>query len=78
MVSWEGVGGAVAGLSVQLMSNALRKHKLRRHPWEHLICMGVGYYFMDGFARWADQLDAQTDLSLEQRARLRGQHVPSK
>ena len=34
--------GALCGLGVQLYSNTVRRLPLMRHPWEHLIAMGVG------------------------------------
>ncbi|RVW75559.1 hypothetical protein CK203_056468 [Vitis vinifera] len=39
------VVGAVLGLSVQLHSNALRKLLLMRHPWEHVLAIGIGAVF---------------------------------
>lgn len=67
MVGTAAAVGAVAGLTVQLLSNALRKHKLRRHPWEHLICMGVGAFAMHEMHSRTDQWYAETEEIIAKR-----------
>eukprot|EP00871_Galdieria_phlegrea_P001160 jgi/Galph1/2044/GphlegSOOS_G705.1 len=36
--------GATIGLAVQIIANGSRQLPLSRHPWEHLVAMGMGAY----------------------------------
>eukprot|EP00898_Chlorokybus_atmophyticus_P006058 jgi/Chlat1/6453/Chrsp45S05957 len=62
--------GMYLGLGVQLYSNAVRKLPLMRHPWEHLLAIGLGGAFGSGVARWEEKLIVQTTEYLEQREAL--------
>ncbi|CDP04100.1 unnamed protein product [Coffea canephora] len=52
--------GALLGLGTQLYSNALRKLPYMRHPWEHLLGMGLGAVLANQMVKW--DAKAQEDL----------------
>ncbi|XP_022852503.1 uncharacterized protein LOC111374104 [Olea europaea var. sylvestris] len=52
--------GALLGLGTQMYSNALRKLPYMRHPWEHLLGMGLGAVFANQMVKW--EVKAQEDL----------------
>ncbi|KAF6136591.1 hypothetical protein GIB67_016047 [Kingdonia uniflora] len=53
--------GVLLGLGTQMYSNGLRKLPLMRHPWEHVIGMGLGAIFTNQLVKWDAQL--QVDLN---------------
>ncbi|XP_068653419.1 uncharacterized protein [Aristolochia californica] len=57
--------GAPLGLGTQMYSNALRKLPLTRHPWEHLLGMGLGAIFTNQLVKWDAQLQVDLDNMLE-------------
>ncbi|KAJ8758631.1 hypothetical protein K2173_000352 [Erythroxylum novogranatense] len=57
--------GALLGLGTQMYSNALRKLPYMRHPWEHLIGMGLGVVFVNQLVKWDAQLQQDLDKMLE-------------
>ncbi|KAJ9709423.1 hypothetical protein PVL29_001073 [Vitis rotundifolia] len=59
------VVGAVLGLSVQLHSNALRKLPLMRHPWEHVLAIGIGAVFGNQLVKWEAKVEEDLDKLLE-------------
>ncbi|XP_020553943.1 uncharacterized protein LOC105175919 isoform X1 [Sesamum indicum] len=54
------VVGALLGLGTQMYSNALRKLPYMRHPWEHVLGMGLGAVFANQMVKW--DAKAQEDL----------------
>ncbi|KAI5650310.1 hypothetical protein M9H77_36315 [Catharanthus roseus] len=52
--------GALLGLGTQMYSNALRKLPYMRHPWEHLLGMGLGAVAANQMVKW--DAKAQEDL----------------
>lgn len=59
------LAGSVLGLTTKLGSNALQKVPYMRHPWEHLLCIGIGAYV----GNWA-QKKHQSDLEEVETLRL--------
>ncbi|KAL8101467.1 hypothetical protein AgCh_033390 [Apium graveolens] len=57
--------GALLGLSTQIYSNALRKLPLMRHPWEHVLGMGLGVVAINQLVKWEVKLDQDLDKLLE-------------
>ncbi|KAK9226864.1 hypothetical protein WN943_011912 [Citrus x changshan-huyou] len=57
--------GALLGLGTQMYSNALRKLPYMRHPWEHLLGMGLGAVFVNQLVKWDAQLQQDLDKMLE-------------
>nr|XP_043631190.1 uncharacterized protein LOC122602658 [Erigeron canadensis] len=57
--------GAVLGLGTQMYSNALRKLPYMRHPWEHLLGMGLGAVFANQLVKWDAKLQVDLDIMLE-------------
>ncbi|PKI58364.1 hypothetical protein CRG98_021239 [Punica granatum] len=57
--------GALLGLGTQMYSNALRKLPYMRHPWEHVIGMGLGAVFVNQLVKWDAQLKEDLDKMLE-------------
>ncbi|PSS11059.1 hypothetical protein CEY00_Acc15332 [Actinidia chinensis var. chinensis] len=57
--------GALMGLGVQIHSNALRKLPHMRHPWEHVIGMGLGAVFVNQLLKWDVKLAEDLDKMLE-------------
>ncbi|XP_031501244.1 uncharacterized protein LOC116264923 [Nymphaea colorata] len=57
--------GALLGLGTQMYSNALRKLPYMRHPWEHLLGMGLGAVFANQLVKWDAQLQEDLDKMLE-------------
>ncbi|KAA3461012.1 Excitatory amino acid transporter 1 [Gossypium arboreum] len=57
--------GALLGLGTQMYSNALRKLPYMRHPWEHLLGMGLGAVFVNQLVNWDAQLQRDLDNMLE-------------
>ncbi|KAJ7524269.1 hypothetical protein O6H91_18G084300 [Diphasiastrum complanatum] len=56
MVATATVVGVSLGLGTQLYSNAVRKLPLMRHPWEHLLAMGLGSLVANATVKWEDHL----------------------
>ncbi|CAA6671321.1 unnamed protein product [Spirodela intermedia] len=48
--------GVLLGLGTQMYSNALRKLPMMRHPWEHVLGMGLGAVFVNQLVNWNDKL----------------------
>ncbi|BBN13971.1 hypothetical protein MPTK1_6g07830 [Marchantia polymorpha subsp. ruderalis] len=65
MVTTAGLLGAGMGLFVQLYSNGVRKLPLMRHPWEHVLAMGLGSAFGNAVVKWEDHLQVQLDKLIE-------------
>ncbi|XP_062096876.1 uncharacterized protein LOC133802554 [Humulus lupulus] len=57
--------GALLGLGTQMYSNALRKLPYMRHPWEHVLGMGIGVVFVNKLVKWDAQLQVDLDKMLE-------------
>ncbi|KAJ0082729.1 hypothetical protein Patl1_11966 [Pistacia atlantica] len=57
--------GALLGLGTQMYSNALRKLPYMRHPWEHVLGMGLGAVFVNQLVKWDAQLQQDLDKMLE-------------
>ncbi|KAH8513071.1 hypothetical protein H0E87_006394 [Populus deltoides] len=56
--------GALLGLGTQMYSNALRKLPYMRHPWEHVVGMGLGVVFVNQLVKWDAQLEQDLDKML--------------
>ncbi|XP_057811979.1 uncharacterized protein LOC131026215 isoform X1 [Salvia miltiorrhiza] len=52
--------GALLGMGTQMYSNALRKLPYMRHPWEHVLGMGLGALFVNQLIKF--DAKAQEDL----------------
>ncbi|XP_073037940.1 uncharacterized protein [Primulina huaijiensis] len=52
--------GALLGLGTQMYSNALRKLPYMRHPWEHVLGMGIGVVLANQMVKW--DAKSQEDL----------------
>ena len=48
------VGGAL-GLGVQIVSNLVRKYPAHRHPWEHVLAIGIGAYAGQEYMKFRDK-----------------------
>ncbi|KAK7399847.1 hypothetical protein CR513_29088 [Mucuna pruriens] len=57
--------GALLGLGTQMYSNALRKLPYMRHPWEHVVGMGLGVVFVNQLLKWEAQVEQDLDKMLE-------------
>ncbi|XP_042942321.1 uncharacterized protein LOC122276562 isoform X1 [Carya illinoinensis] len=57
--------GALLGLGTQMYSNALRKLPYMRHPWEHVVGMGLGAVFVNQLVKWDAQLQEDLDKMLD-------------
>ncbi|KAK9268092.1 hypothetical protein L1049_010531 [Liquidambar formosana] len=57
--------GALLGLGTQMYSNALRKLPYMRHPWEHVLGMGLGVVFVNQLVKWDVKLQEDLDKMLE-------------
>ncbi|KAK1268874.1 hypothetical protein QJS04_geneDACA006842 [Acorus gramineus] len=57
--------GALLGLGTQMYSNALRRLPYMRHPWEHVLGMGLGALFANQLANWDAQLKEDLDKMIE-------------
>ncbi|KAH7569737.1 hypothetical protein JRO89_XS06G0258100 [Xanthoceras sorbifolium] len=57
--------GALLGLGTQMYSNALRKLPYMRHPWEHVLGMGLGVVFVNQLVKWEVQVQQDLDKMLE-------------
>ncbi|TKY59724.1 hypothetical protein E2542_SST16818 [Spatholobus suberectus] len=57
--------GALLGLGIQMRSNALRKLPYMRHPWEHVVGMGLGAVFVNQLLKWEAQVEQDLDKMLE-------------
>ncbi|KAE9610585.1 hypothetical protein Lal_00029776 [Lupinus albus] len=56
--------GALLGLSTQMYSNALRKLPYMRHPWEHVVGIGLGVVFVNQLLKWEVQVEKDLDNML--------------
>ncbi|KAF9689093.1 hypothetical protein SADUNF_Sadunf01G0055900 [Salix dunnii] len=59
------VVGALLGLGTQMYSNALRKLPYMRHPWEHVVGMGLGVVFVNQLVKWDAKLEQDLDKMLQ-------------
>ncbi|XP_061342469.1 uncharacterized protein LOC133288668 [Gastrolobium bilobum] len=57
--------GALLGLGIQVYSNALRKLPFSRHPWEHVVGMGLGVVFVKSLLKWEAQQEQDLDKLLQ-------------
>lgn len=57
--------GAFLGFGVQCMSNAMRKYPLYRHPWEHVLAIGVGGWFAGAAVSWTDGQREQLEQNIQ-------------
>eukprot|EP00897_Mesotaenium_endlicherianum_P002990 jgi/Mesen1/2719/ME000168S01793 len=57
--------GAGLGLCVQLYSNAVRKLPAMRHPWEHVLGMGIGAYLANGLVEWEESAAQKLEAQIE-------------
>ncbi|CAL0329832.1 unnamed protein product [Lupinus luteus] len=57
--------GALLGLGTQMYSNALRKLPYMRHPWEHVVGMGLGSLFVNQLLKWEAQVEQDLDKMLQ-------------
>ncbi|CAI5512938.1 unnamed protein product [Closterium sp. Naga37s-1] len=57
--------GAAMGLGVQFYSNAVRKLPLMRHPWEHLLGMGIGAYAANQLVAFEVKAAADLEKQIE-------------
>ncbi|KEH31438.1 complex I subunit [Medicago truncatula] len=57
--------GALLGLGTQMYSNALRKLPYMRHPWEHVLGMGLGVVAVNQLLKWEAQVEQDLDKMLE-------------
>ncbi|RLM86919.1 uncharacterized protein C2845_PM04G25160 [Panicum miliaceum] len=57
--------GALLGLGTQMYSNALRKLPYMRHPWEHVLGMGIGVVFVNQLVKFDEKLKEDLDKMLE-------------
>ena len=44
--------GMALGLTTQFLSNGMCKLPLMRHPWEHVIGLGLGALFTNKIIQW--------------------------
>ncbi|KAF9587643.1 hypothetical protein IFM89_004475, partial [Coptis chinensis] len=56
--------GALLGLGTQMYSNALRKLPYMRHPWEHVLGIGLGVLFTTQLVKWDAKLQVDLDIML--------------
>lgn len=66
MVATATMVGALMGLSCQFYSNGVRKLPLMRHPWEHLLAIGLGAGFGNAVASWEVRLQEDLDKKLQE------------
>ncbi|KAK8962067.1 hypothetical protein KSP40_PGU007071 [Platanthera guangdongensis] len=57
--------GMLLGLGTQMYSNALRKLPFMRHPWEHVLGMGLGAIFVNQLLKYEVKLKEDLDKILE-------------
>ncbi|KAL0659440.1 hypothetical protein Bca4012_080025 [Brassica carinata] len=57
--------GALLGLGTQMYSNALRKLPYMRHPWEHVVGMGLGAVFANQLVKWDVKLKEDLEVMLD-------------
>lgn len=57
--------GALLGLGTQMYSNALRKLPYMRHPWEHVLGMGLGVVAVNQLLKWEAQVEQDLDKMLD-------------
>ncbi|KAE8797478.1 hypothetical protein D1007_27335 [Hordeum vulgare] len=57
--------GALLGLGTQMYSNALRKLPYMRHPWEHVLGMGLGVVFVNQLVKFDEKVKVDLDKMLE-------------
>uniref|UniRef100_M1ASK6 Uncharacterized protein n=1 Tax=Solanum tuberosum TaxID=4113 RepID=M1ASK6_SOLTU len=57
--------GALLGLGTQMYSNALRKLPYMRHPWEHLLGIGLGVVAANQMVKWEAKSNEDLDKLLE-------------
>ncbi|KAK8942864.1 hypothetical protein KSP39_PZI009446 [Platanthera zijinensis] len=58
--------GMLLGLGTQMYSNALRKLPFMRHPWEHVLGMGLGAIFVNQLLKYEVKLKEDLDKVLEE------------
>ncbi|GBG84834.1 hypothetical protein CBR_g39209 [Chara braunii] len=64
MVGTATLVGAALGLGAQMYSNAVRKLPLMRHPWEHLLAIGLGGTFGSAVVKWEQGMAEQVEKTL--------------
>ena len=47
--------GLLLGFGIQAYSNGLRKLPLMRHPWEHVMMMGLGVVFTHQYVKFDEK-----------------------
>ncbi|KAF1876399.1 hypothetical protein Lal_00029747 [Lupinus albus] len=57
--------GAIWGVVIQIWSNRLRKLPPMRHPWEHVVGMGLGAIFANQYMKWGEQVDKDLEKMLQ-------------
>ncbi|KAM3204443.1 hypothetical protein CQW23_23518 [Capsicum baccatum] len=57
--------GAILGFGTQVYSNALRKLPIMRHPWEHLLGIGIGVVAVNQFVKWEVKCNEDLNKLLE-------------
>ncbi|KAE9600996.1 hypothetical protein Lal_00008079 [Lupinus albus] len=57
--------GALLGLGTQMYSNALRRLPYMRHPWEHVVGMGLGSLFVNQLIQWEAKVEQDLDKMLQ-------------
>jgi hypothetical protein len=61
--------GALFGLALQVMSNALQKLPLMRRPWEHVLFAAGGAYLGHHVGRWEADVGARVEAHRAERFR---------
>ncbi|XP_022762189.1 uncharacterized protein LOC111308150 [Durio zibethinus] len=57
--------GALFGLGTQFYSNGIRHLPYMRHPWEHVLGIGLGALFANLLVKWEAQVEQDLDKMLE-------------
>ncbi|KAK4532027.1 hypothetical protein CCYA_CCYA10G2884 [Cyanidiococcus yangmingshanensis] len=61
--------GALFGLAMQFMSNALQKLPLMRRPWEHVLFAAGGAYLGHELGRWEADVSARVEVDRAEQLR---------
>ncbi|CAL0324810.1 unnamed protein product [Lupinus luteus] len=57
--------GVIWGFVIQVWSNRLRKLPAMRHPWEHVLGMGLGAIFTNQYMKWSEQVEKDLEKMLQ-------------